>query len=112
MNGVDHSRTITSAVPIGFTRVRLGWSDDTIVDLDLGAILNDHAFSALSDQAEFAQVRIGDWGHSLIWPSGAEMGADRGLGATVEAGGMVMGGAWTSSTSSGNVRPHLRQHVD
>ena len=76
MNGVDTSRTITSAVPIGFTSLRLGWSDQTIVDLDLGAAVNDQAFAALGDQAEFARVRIGDWGHSLVWPSGAEMGAD------------------------------------
>lgn len=76
MNGVDNSRTITSAVPIGFTSLRLAWSDATIVDLDLGTAINDQAYSTLGDQAEFAQVRIGDWGHSLVWPSGVEMGAD------------------------------------
>src|SRR3546814_20450259 len=24
----------------------------------------------------FAKVEVGDWGHSLAWPSGAELGAD------------------------------------
>jgi hypothetical protein len=30
----------------------------------------------LRDPAEFAKVKVGDWGHSLEWPSGAEAGAD------------------------------------
>src|SRR3546814_16996651 len=45
-------------------------------DLDLGAVLADRAFAALCDPGEFAKVEVGDWGHSLAWPSGAELGAD------------------------------------
>ncbi|HEX3915873.1 MAG TPA: hypothetical protein VHW60_00940 [Caulobacteraceae bacterium] len=32
--------------------------------------------AALRDPAEFARAQLGDWGHSLVWPSGAEAGAD------------------------------------
>ena len=28
------------------------------------------------DPGEFAKAKVGDWGHSLVWPSGAEAGAD------------------------------------
>src|SRR3546814_3308284 len=33
-------------------------------------------FAALRDPAEFARVGVGEWGHSLAWPSGVELGAD------------------------------------
>jgi hypothetical protein len=39
-------------------------------------VLKGRTFAALTDPAEFAQVQIGEWGHSLEWPSGAEIGAD------------------------------------
>jgi hypothetical protein len=76
MTIVDKTSTIVAAVTIGPSSLRLSWSDGTIADIDLGAILNDRAFAAMRDPAEFAKVEIGDWGHSLAWPSGAELGAD------------------------------------
>lgn len=76
MNVTDKTRTITAVEPIGPASVRLTWSDSTVVDLDLGAVLIGRAFPALRDHAEFARVEVGDWGHSLTWPSGAELGAD------------------------------------
>jgi hypothetical protein len=68
MNEQDRMRHIVGVTPIGPASVHLAWSDGTGVDLQLGA--------ALPDQTDFAKVEIGDWGHSLIWPSGAELGAD------------------------------------
>lgn len=64
----DRMRSITSVEAIGPVSVRLEWSDRTVVDLELRA--------ALRDPSEFSKVAVGDWGHSLAWPSGAEMGAD------------------------------------
>ena len=69
-------RTIVGARPIGPSSLHLEWSDGTRADLDLGAVLADRAFAALRDPAEFARVEMGEWGHSLVWPSGAELGAD------------------------------------
>ena len=57
--------------------LRLTWSDGETADVDLAAILEDRAFAMLRDPEVFAQAEIGDWGHSLAWPSGAEIGADR-----------------------------------
>ncbi len=74
MNVTDKTRTIAAVEAIGPASVRLSWSDGTNVDLDLSAALD--GLDALRDPAEFAKVAVGDWGHSLAWPSGAELGAD------------------------------------
>ncbi len=76
MNIADNTRTITAVRATGPASLRLAWSDGTEADLDLNAALGDRAFAALRDPAEFAKVEVGDWGHSLAWPSGAELGAD------------------------------------
>ena len=61
---------------IGPSVLHVSWSDGTAADIELGAILDDRAFAALRDPGEFAKVELGDWGHSLTWPSGVELGAD------------------------------------
>lgn len=76
MNIADKSRTIISVRATGPSLLHLSWSDGTVADLDLGAILEDRMFATLREFDEFAKVEVGDWGHSLSWPSGAEMGAD------------------------------------
>jgi hypothetical protein len=69
-------RTITSVKAAGGARLRLRWSDGVDAEVDLHAWLEKPAFRTLRDPIEFARVQIGDWGHSLVWPSGAEVGAD------------------------------------
>ncbi|MFC4255019.1 DUF2442 domain-containing protein [Altererythrobacter xixiisoli] len=76
MNISEKARTIAAVQVIGRTSLRLSWSDETQVDLDLAAMLDDPALAGLRDEAEFASVAVGDWGHSLVWPSGIELGAD------------------------------------
>ena len=76
MSFADRMRTITSAEAVGTTRLTLTWSDGVLANIDLADILKDRAFVALKDPAEFAQVRVGEWGQSLEWHSGAELGAE------------------------------------
>ena len=57
-------RTIRAAKPLGDKRLRLEWSDGTIAELILPQV------------PELADVEVGDWGHSLVWPDGTEIGAD------------------------------------
>jgi hypothetical protein len=76
MSGTDAMHTIKTARAVGPARLRLAWSDGAQADLDLGAWVAKPAFAALGDPDEFARVQVGDWGHSLVWPSGAEAGAD------------------------------------
>jgi hypothetical protein len=57
----DTMRTIRSVTPLENKRARLEWSDGTEADLTL---------------PDPAKVQLGDWGHSLVWPDGSEIGAD------------------------------------
>jgi len=72
----DKTRSITSVRATGPTALHLTWSDGSTADLDLGTMLDDHTLAPLRDPAQFAQVEPGDWGHSLAWPCGVELGAD------------------------------------
>ena len=60
----DTMRTIRSATPLGDARLRLEWSDGAVADV------------AAPQVPDFAAVELGDWGHSLVWPDGTEIGAD------------------------------------
>jgi hypothetical protein len=58
----DTMRTIQSVTPLDANRLRLEWSDGTIAEL--------------ASSRDPASVTVGDWGHSLVWPDGSEIGAD------------------------------------
>ena len=61
---IDTMRTIRSVEALGGARLRLEWSDGTVADLSV---------SRVGDPAD---VEVGEWGQSLIWPDGFEIGAD------------------------------------
>ena len=69
----DTMRTIRSATALDTARLRLEWSDGTMADVTVPGVLN------------LAAVQLGDWGHSLIWPDGSEIGADSLWRDTLEA---------------------------
>ena len=60
----DTMRTIHAIRAESDTQLRLFWSDGTtaVIDLPKGRKSNE--------------VELGDWGHSLVWPDGFELGAD------------------------------------
>ncbi len=76
MNSIDRPRIITDVTPLEGSRLRLIWSDGTKAEIDLIALAATRSFRALRDAAVFAQARVGDWGHSVEWPDGVEIGAD------------------------------------
>jgi hypothetical protein len=76
MSATDTMRTIERVRAVGPTRLNVLWSDAAQAEIDLQSWLDKPAFAALRDKAEFAKVQLGDWGHSLVWPSGVEAGAD------------------------------------
>jgi hypothetical protein len=76
MSVSDKPRIITGVEVVRPGVIHLQWSDATQVDLDLSVVLDDPAFAPLRDPLEFAKVCVGEWGHSLTWPSGPELGAD------------------------------------
>ena len=60
----DTMRTIRSAKTLDSTRLQLEWSDGTMAVVAMPKVSNP------------AAVQLGDWGHSLVWPDGTEIGAD------------------------------------
>ncbi len=76
MSMEDKTRTVAVARAKAPATLALRWSDGTRAELDLSATLRDKAFRLLRNPAEFARVRIGEWGHSVEWPSGAELSAE------------------------------------
>jgi hypothetical protein len=60
----DTMRTIRSATAAGGKAFRLEWSDGTSAEL------------GVPKGRSSAGVELGDWGHSLVWPDGFEIGAD------------------------------------
>jgi len=75
MNARDKMRTIESVKAKTPAAVTLKWSNGTRVTIDLSAILRGKGFRALRHAGAFESVRVGEWGHSIVWPAGAELGA-------------------------------------
>lgn len=76
MSANDTMHTLVAARAVDPMTLHVTWSDGTGARLALAALLTDPAFAPLRAPAEFARVELGDWGHSLTWPSGVELGAD------------------------------------
>lgn len=66
---MDKMRTITAVEAREAGLLWLRWSDDAEVLVDIAALV------PLDDGCPTASV--GDWGHSVIWSNGVEVGADR-----------------------------------
>ena len=87
MSATDKMRVLQAIEARPPTTLVVSWSDGTHAELDLKATLDDPAFGALRDPAIFAQARLGEWGHSVEWPSGLDLGADMLWLATLSATG-------------------------
>ena len=71
----DSMRTIRSTTALDGSRLRLEWSDGTMAVVAMPKVSNP------------ADVSVGDWGHSLVWPDGTEIGADSLWHDTLDASG-------------------------
>ena len=68
MTATDRMRTVTMAKGKPPATLTVQWSDGLRAKIDLSEILQDRAFRALRDPAEFVRVRVGEWGHSSRRP--------------------------------------------
>src|SRR5579863_246806 len=58
--------------------LRLRWTNDKVFVVDLEESVHRlKALKNLRDRKFFARAEIGEGGHSIVWPDGADMGADR-----------------------------------
>ena len=62
----DWMRTIEAVETRPGSRMFLRWSDGTKAEVSLPK----------SFAARGGEVSVGDWGHSIVWPDGTELGAD------------------------------------
>ena len=80
------SLTIKKAKALDGARLRLTWSNGIVATVALdGAISRYRALAGLKDAAVFETARVGEWGHSVSWRDGIEMGADALWRRTLEA---------------------------
>jgi hypothetical protein len=68
---------LAMAEPLAGRTARISWQEGGVEDVDLApAIMSHRAFIALrSDDALFAQMRVGERGDCIVWPDGAELSA-------------------------------------
>jgi hypothetical protein len=64
----DKTHTILTATATLPASLTLEWSNGTRAELNVA--------KWLGDPRVFAQVRVGEWGHSVEWPDGTEIGAE------------------------------------
>ncbi|HWE05116.1 MAG TPA: DUF2442 domain-containing protein [Rhizomicrobium sp.] len=72
----DNTRIVTAARVKLPATLALKWSDGTRAEIDLARTMRDRHFRSLRNPGVFGKVRIGEWGHSVEWPSGVELGAE------------------------------------
>jgi hypothetical protein len=58
---------------LGFSYLRLGFSDGSSRDVDLTGELHGPVFGPLDDPDYFAQVRVDDELGTVVWPNGADL---------------------------------------
>lgn len=82
MNG-DWMRTIVAAMAHGDDALALRWSDGTNAAIPVDRTTR----AAIGNATDFANVSVDDWGHSVVWPNGTELGADSLWAETLSATG-------------------------
>jgi hypothetical protein len=76
MSASDSTRSIVRAKASAPAMLLLKWSDGTSAEIDIGKLFRERAFRSLRDPKIFERVSVGEWGHSLVWPSNIELGAE------------------------------------
>lgn len=61
---------------LGGYRLRLGFSDGKVKDVDLESELWGPVFEPLRDPGYFSQVRVDPEARTIVWPNGADLAPD------------------------------------
>lgn len=84
----QHINRIESAQALAGMRAQLRYSGGQVVQVDFSALPARYAvFADLRDPAFFAQMQVSDWGHTLQWPHGEGLDADRLMEMALEQAG-------------------------
>jgi len=63
---------VTSVEPLGGYRLRVGFEDKSVREIDLGKVLEGEIYGPLRDPAMFAAVTVDPEVRTLVWPNGAD----------------------------------------
>jgi len=64
---------VTSVEVLGHYRLRIGFSDGAVRDVNLSGELRGPVFEPLADPDFFALVRVDDDLGAVVWPNGADL---------------------------------------
>jgi hypothetical protein len=74
---MDRLVRISTVVPLGGYRVRLGFTDGSEREIDLEPYLHGSIFEPLRDDlALFAEVQVDPELRTIVWPNGADIDPD------------------------------------
>jgi hypothetical protein len=76
MSNEDRLRTIVKVKAQAPANLALQWSDGTKAVLDLTDLLKGKTYRSLRDSDTFVRACVGEWGHSVEWPSGVDLSAE------------------------------------
>ncbi len=63
---------VTSFAIIGDTSLRVVFDDGSEQEIEFSPVLHGEIYGPLADPAFFAQVRLDEEVHTLVWPNGAD----------------------------------------
>lgn len=72
----ERSHAIESVRPDGGYSIVIKWEGAGEATIDLARTVQTTSFRSLASPEMFQRVEPGDWGQSLVWPDGVEIGAD------------------------------------
>lgn len=79
---------IESAQPLGGMRMQVRYTGGQTVQVDFSELPKRFAvFADLADPAFFDAAQVADWGHTLEWPNGEGLDADRIMEMALEQAG-------------------------
>jgi hypothetical protein len=79
---------IQSVKPLRGLALEVVYTGGQVVRVDVSELPRRFAvFAALNDRTFFKRVAVGDWGHSLEWPNGEGLDADRVMDMALEQEG-------------------------
>ena len=67
--------------------VRVTFADGEIRDVDMAPTLDGPIFQPLRDPEYFGEVRVDEYGETIVWPNGADIDPDVLYGTERPAGG-------------------------
>jgi Protein of unknown function (DUF2442) len=69
-------KKIVSVEALDHYRLRLGFEDGKISEIDLSSALEGEMFEPLKDEVFFKRVTIDEEAHTIVWPNGADFDPD------------------------------------